>query len=549
MTSTLTSPRKHAAPGPDSPGSSGFWAALHAEWTKFRTVRGWLIGMLLAAILTFALGVLTANATIGCGPTKTGRACLPHIPIGPGGEAVNDTFYFVHQPLAGNGTITVRVTSLAEKVVSGGGRAPAPGQAQSAPPLTSATVPWAKAGIIIKEKNLPGSAYAAMLVTGSHGVRMQYNYTGDLAGLPGKVSAARPRWLRLVRAGDSITGYDSADGTHWTKVGAVTLAGLPSSVQVGLVATSPVYLQVSKFFGGAHLDGGPSEATAVLDHVRLTGQAQGGTWAGSAFGSGKPGSGAPGPGGPNLPLFDGFGQRNGAFTVTGSGDISPVTPGPGGGYPSSTIESNLVGGFAGLIAIVVVATMFFTSEYRRGLIRITLVAGPRRGQVLAAKAVVAGLAAFVVGVVAAIVSIDLGDAKQRGEGLFVLPVSLLTQARVVAGLAAVLAVSAMLAVALGAMLRRSAIAITASIAVVVLPFLLSVIGVFPEGVSTWLLRVTPAAGFAIEQSIPHYSQVSEIGRAVDGVYPLPPWAGFAVLCAWAAAGLALAWIVLKRRDA
>src|SRR6185437_3573188 len=97
---------------------------------------------------------------------------------------------------------------------------------------------------------------------------------------------------------------------------------------------------------------------------------------------------------------------------------------------------------------------------------------------LAAKAVVVGLVAFVVGVVAAIVSIDLGDAKQRSEGLFVLPVSFLTEARVVAGMAAVLAVSAMLAVALGAMLRRSAIAITASIAVVVLPFFLSAIGVF-----------------------------------------------------------------------
>ncbi|HET7014049.1 MAG TPA: ABC transporter permease subunit [Streptosporangiaceae bacterium] len=548
MTSTVTSPRKHSAPAP-GPARAGFWSLLHAEWTKFRTVRGWLIGMVLAAILTFALGVLTANAEIGCGPTKTGRACLPHIPIGPGGEAVNDTFYFVHQPLTGNGTITVRVTSLAEKVVSGGGRVPAPGQGQSAPPLTSATVPWAKAGIIIKQKDLPGSAYAAMLVTGSHGVRMQYNYTGDLAGLPGNVSAAEPRWLRLVRAGNSITGYDSADGTHWTKVGAVTLAGLRSVVQVGLFATSPIYLQASHNFGSTSLTGGPTEATAVLDHVRLTGQTGTGKWTGQAVGNGKPGSGAPGPGGPNQPGFNGFRQSNGAFTVTGSGDISPVTSSPGNGYPTSTIESNLVGGFAGLIVIAVVATMFFTSEYRRGLIRITLAASPRRGQVLAAKAVVAGLAAFVVGVVAAIVSIDLGDAKQRSEGLFVLPVSFLTQARVVVGLAAVLAVSAMLAVALGAMLRRSAIAITASIAVVVLPFLLSAIGVFPSGISTWLLRVTPAAGFAVEQSVPHYSQVSEIGRVADGVYPLPPWAGFAVLCAWAAAGLALAWIVLKRRDA
>ena len=33
------------------------------------------------------------------------------------------------------------------------------------------------------------------------------------------------------------------------------------------------------------------------------------------------------------------------------------------------------------------------------------------------------------------------------------------------------------------------------------------------------------------------------------VYPLAPWAGFGVLCAWTAAALALAWWQLRRRDA
>ena len=31
-------------------------AVLHAEWTKFRTVRGWVIGLLVAAGVTMALG-------------------------------------------------------------------------------------------------------------------------------------------------------------------------------------------------------------------------------------------------------------------------------------------------------------------------------------------------------------------------------------------------------------------------------------------------------------------------------------------------------------
>ena len=96
-----------------------------------------------------------------------------------------------------------------------------------------------KAGIIIKQGTRQGSAYAAMMVTGSHGVRMQYDYTRDVAGLPGAVSAASPRWLRLTRSGDTITGYDSADGVNWVQVGTATLAGLPSTVQVGLFATSP----------------------------------------------------------------------------------------------------------------------------------------------------------------------------------------------------------------------------------------------------------------------------------------------------------------------
>jgi hypothetical protein len=35
----------------------------------------------------------------------------------------------------------------------------------------------------------------------------------------------------------------------------------------------------------------------------------------------------------------------------------------------------------------------------------------------------------------------------------------------------------------------------------------------------------------------------------QGCYPLAPWAGFAVLCAWAAAALGLALILMRRRDA
>jgi hypothetical protein len=131
----------------------------------------------------------------------------------------------------------------------------------------------------------------------------------------------------------------------------------------------------------------------------------------------------------------------------------------------------------------------------------------------------------------------------------VLQVSALTEARVVVGTAALLAVAAVFAVALGAVLRRSAAAVTVAVAAVVLPFLLAALNVFPPGVGAWLLRLTPAAGLAIQQSIPDYSQVTSTSSPAGGYYPLPPLAGFAVLCCYAAAALGLALVLLRRRDA
>jgi hypothetical protein len=41
-------------------------------------------------------------------------------------------------------------------------------------------------------------------------------------------------------------------------------------------------------------------------------------------------------------------------------------------------------------------------------------------------------------------------------------------------------------------------------------------------VAQWLLRLTPAAGFAIQQSIPEYPQVLDLYAPSAGYYPLAP---------------------------
>jgi len=516
---------------------------VRSEWVKFRSVRGWVIGMILAALLTLLLGVFVAgNGSIGCqtspnGPVLSGKACTPAVPIGPGGEAVTDSFYFVRQPLAGNGSITVRVTSLTGMYSNGGQQVQA-GQSPLAG-MTKGLVPWSKAGILITAGTRPGSAYAAMLVTGGHGVRMQYDYTHDTAGLPGLASAAAPRWLRLTRSGDVITGYDSTDGTHWAVVGTAKLAGLPAAAQAGMFVTSPLHTKTEPFFGGSSAQSGPSQATAVFDSVSLRGDWPRAAWTGANVGGGKysPGTG-----------IGGFHQAGRGFTVTGSGDVAPVVPGAAAGFPTTTIEQPLAGVFVGLIVIVVVAAMFVTAEYRRGLIRVTFAASPRRGRVLAAKAVVVGLVAFVIGLVGSVGAIMLGLPRLGNEGLVLLPVSLLTEARVIVGTAALVALAAVLAVALGAILRRSAAAVTAAIVVIVLPYLLAVT-VLPVDVAAWVLRLTPAAGFAIQQSIPRYPQVNAIYSPAGGYYPAPVWVGFAVLCGYAVVALLAAVVLLRRRDA
>ena len=484
---------------------------IRAEWVKFRSVRGWVVAVVVAAVAIAGFGLSGGDQG-----TCYGNSCAQL--TGPGGEAVSDSFYFVHQALTGNGSLTVRVTSLTSTVgVPHGG-------------TRRAVVPWAKAGIILKATLTPGSAYAAIMVTGSHGIRMQDDYTGDMAG-----PATHAGWLRLTRSGSTVTGYASADGARWTRVGAVALPGLPATVQGGLFTTSPQWTQTS--LGVAAITGSPSQSTAVFDHAALTWR--GGTWTGTDVG---------GSSGPAAGPATGYSRAGGQFTVMGSGDIGPVTYGPSG--IGTTPAQTLAGAFIALIILAVVGAMVITAEYRRGLIRVTLAACPRRGRVLAAKAAVTGLVAFAAALAGTAVAVPVGQRVLRSHGVYLPPMTAVTELRMIVGTAAALAVCAVLAVAIGTIARRGAAAVAAVIALIAAPYVLAVsIPVLPLGAADWLMRVTPAAAFAVEQTVVQYPQVDDVYAPAYGYFPLPPWAGFAVLCAWTAVFLALAALALNRRDA
>lgn len=186
------------------------------------------------------------------------------------------------------------------------------------------------------------------------------------------------------------------------------------------------------------------------------------------------------------------------------------------------------------LAVGVLAIMFITGEYSTGMIRASLTAVPKRLPVLWAK-----LAVFVgvVGVVSVITSFVAFVAGQAMLGTahrnLAVGLSAPTALRSVFGAALYVVVAGVIAMAVGTLLRNTAGSISTFVAVFfVIPPLL---GLLPTSVSTHIRPYLPgAAGEAL------WSPRSN---------SLAPWTGFALMCGYAVALVALAAWRLRRSDA
>lgn len=498
---------------PDESTTPRLSALVRAEWSGFRSGRGRLAALLVAAVAVVALAVLPALSThSSCSEGPVEVPC-PTDPLGPDGRPVSDLFFFAHRPLTGDGSLTVRLTSMTGTITY-----PPPDHDE----IVAGVVPWAKTGIIIKDGLGRGSSYAALLMTGAHGVRMQHDYTRDTAGRPGGVSPQSPRWLRLTRAGDTIIGEESADGTSWTPVGTARLAGLPDTVQIGLFATSPGDLTLAPVgLGGSIAQVRFTQAVGSFDNVTTTGGVAAGPWRADTVGE---------LGHTDWEKFHrapGLVTDGSKLTVTGSGDIGPV--GTEGGRTS---KDTLVGLFGAVIILIVTAARYAAARTGAGV--------APGGRQLAARALLLGGVVFASGLAAVAVAVPLGTMLLRDGGSTVVSAGPLTELRVVFGTAVLLALVAVLALALGALLRRAWLAVTVLLAGLVLPYLLVVVPLLPDAVADWLLRLTPAAGFAVLQTLTAYPQVTMHYAPYAGYFPLPWWAGLAVTAAFAALALGFA---------
>jgi ABC-2 family transporter protein len=233
-------------------------------------------------------------------------------------------------------------------------------------------------------------------------------------------------------------------------------------------------------------------------------------------------------------------EANDVFTVTGSGEIGPREP------PDDMVQTALFGTLIGVIVIAALGVLYMTSEFKRGMIRTTFALTPRRGSVLAAKAVVLGATAFAVGLVAcvALFLLALPVLKDNGFAPPAYPTPSLSEGPVLRAIvltATFVAPVALLGLGIGAVVRRSAGAITLVLVLVILPTFVAV--ALPSAAAEWLMRLTPAGGFAVQRTKPPTDWL------VEPWSMLGPWAGLAAVTAYAAAALLAGGWLLRRRDA
>ncbi|AOS66025.1 hypothetical protein [Actinoalloteichus hymeniacidonis] len=201
------------------------------------------------------------------------------------------------------------------------------------------------------------------------------------------------------------------------------------------------------------------------------------------------------------------------------------------------------GQFAMMI-IMVMAALSVTTEYRFGTIRATFQAVPNRTSVLLAKSVTVGLLAGITGLIVSFGSFGISMLFATDSGL---SISTATDWRALAGPGLAFFVGAVLAVAIGALLRQP----SAAISLIVLWSLMI----------ESLIPIIPGIGADLQPWLPFYAvnhfllgelgdpNLAQMNPALAADTPYSPWFAIGYFAAFTLAMLVLSIIVTNRRDA
>ena len=226
------------------------------------------------------------------------------------------------------------------------------------------------------------------------------------------------------------------------------------------------------------------------------------------------------------------------FFMVGLGALfSAITAGqPGGLEPGqSAVSTSLSGTIFAQLAIGVLGVLLISGEYSTGMIRSSLTVVPRRLPMLWGKLAVFTGVVFLTTLIASLAAFFVGQLLFSGQHLDA-SLSDPDALRSVVGSALYLTVAGVTALALGALLRNTAAAITTFVAVFfVIPPL------------TLLLPASLTDQFV--QYLPSNAGTGIMGAGFGVAHPLAPWTGFAVLCGYAVVLIGFAAWRLRRADA
>jgi hypothetical protein len=218
--------------------------------------------------------------------------------------------------------------------------------------------------------------------------------------------------------------------------------------------------------------------------------------------------------------------------IAGSGTPYHVTA---GNTAAAGISTALLGVLFAQLILGVVGVLAFSGEYGTGMIRATLAVVPARLPVLWAKLTVLVGLVLPVTLLCAVADFFAATAIESARGGSAITLTDPGVLREVIGASLYLTVVVIIALALGALLRKTAAALSAFAAVFfVLPI---VTNTLPQNIR----------GFAVY--LPSNAGGELWGLSVTSAHTLSPWTGFAVLCGYAVVLTAAAAWRLRRRDA
>jgi ABC-2 type transport system permease protein len=209
-----------------------------------------------------------------------------------------------------------------------------------------------------------------------------------------------------------------------------------------------------------------------------------------------------------------------------------------------TVASTQFGYNFGLVVVMVMAALAITTEYRFSTIRATFQAIPNRNAVLLAKTTVVALFAGLIGLVAAFGSLAISKAIKPNADL---ALNTAFEWRTVAGVGLVYAISAVIAVSVGSLVRHSAGAI--SILLIYTQLVESLVSLIPkvgDNIQKWM-PFNNANKFLTGNPDLTARPVSE-GPGISNA-PLSPWWALAYFAGIALVFLITSLVVANKRDA